>query len=91
MQTDIDMFSEQPFTYDEVGIAIKMLHLKKACGYDAISTEHMKYAGHTLIKVMTRIYNLIAEKEYIPVNFRRDLQIPLYKGKNTYTIDTNVY
>ena len=37
------------------------------------------------------IFNWIREIEYIPVNFRRGVQIPLYKGKNTSTLDVNNY
>ena len=35
--------------------------------------------------------HLILVTEYIPINFRRGVQIPLYKGKNTSTMEVNNY
>ena len=35
--------------------------------------------------------NWIVKIEYVPINFREGLQIPLYKGKNLSTLDTNNY
>ena len=88
---DNDDFLAVPFTEGEVYTAVKKLHLKKACGFDNISTEHIKYAGPCLIYILTLVYNYIRESEYIPINFRRGLQVPLYKGKNTCTLDMNNY
>ena len=82
---------ENPFSMDEISKAIGRLHPKKASGYDGVSTEHIKYAGRSLVKVLTMLYNVIGSREYIPVNFRRGVQVPLYKGKNTCTLDMNNY
>ena len=38
-----------------------------------------------------RMFNRIALLEYIPLNFRQSTQIPLYKGKNTCSLDQNNY
>ena len=89
--TDCNDFLGTPFTESEVYTAIRRLHLKKACGFDNISTEHIKYAGPCLVYILTLIFNYILKSEYIPVNFRRGLQVPLYKGKNTCTLDMNNY
>ena len=51
----------------------------------------MRYAGPNLIYILTQLFNLISEWEYIPVNFRRGTQVPLYKGKNSCTLDRNNY
>ena len=86
-----DEFLSDPFTEYEVSKAIGRFHLKKACGYDNISTEHIKYAGPCLVYILVLVYNYVLQTEYIPVNFRRGLQVPLYKGKNTCTLDMNNY
>ena len=90
-QSDGDQFTDLPFTFEEVQTAIKKLHLRKASGFDNISAEHIRYAGPNLVFILKIIYNLIVEWEYIPVNFRRGTQVPLYKGKNTCTLDRNNY
>ena len=84
-------FVETPFTCDEVEKAIKGLHNKKAPGWDNITAEHLKYAGNELIEFLTVLYNLCIEMEYIPCNFRTGVQVPLYKGKNTCSLDPNNY
>ena len=88
---DTDRFLEQEFTLAEVQTAINKLHLKKASVYDKVSTEHIRYAGTALVQVLTTLYNLIIKLEYIPVNFRRGMQVPLYKGKNSCILDMNNY
>ena len=42
-----------------------------------------------LFKVLTMVYNLILKTEYIPINFRRGVQVPLYKGKDISVLDMN--
>ena len=56
-----------------------------------MSSEQIKYGGQTLAYALTIVYNRIVELEYIPVNFRRGIQVPLYKGKNTCQLDVNNY
>ena len=73
--SDGDQFTAIPFTYDEISLAISKLHLRKAAGYDNISSEQMRYARPNLIYILTQLFNLISEWEYIPVNFRRGTQV----------------
>ena len=68
-----------------------VLHMCSICMYVYLLTAHIKYAGHSLIRVLTMLYNVIRSREYIPVHFRRGVQVPLYKGKNTCTLDMNNY
>ena len=63
----------------------------KACGFDGICAEHVKYGGAILIITLTLLFNIINEKEYVPVNFKRGIQVPLFKGKNLCSSDTNNY
>ena len=84
-------FVDSKFTVYEEEKAINRLHLKKACGYNDISSEEIKFAGKRMAIVLTIIYNLVVEKEYIPVNFRHGIQVPLFKGKNLDCLDSNNY
>ena len=89
--TDGDKFTDTPFSESEVAKAISKLNMKKAPGYDGISTEHIKHGGSVLVLFLTLLYNLILLLEYIPVNLRRGTQIPLFKGKHMCYLDTNNY
>ena len=79
----------RPFHPDEVSDAIKKLKLHKAPGYDNISSEHLIYAGGSLVLVFTLIYN--KRVELVPENLRRGILIPLFKGKNLCSLDANNY
>ena len=78
---DEDQFLQQPFSQKEVRDAVRCLHKRKACGYDGISTEQLVYGGDCVVEILTLIYNHVVRLEYIPVNLRRGIQIPLFKGK----------
>ena len=84
-------FLIDPFKIDEVRKAVFKLKLRKACGYDDVSSEHMRYAGEKFFYVLTLLFNIIVKCEYIPINLRRGIQIPLYKGKNLDCLDVNSY
>ena len=90
-ERDGDKFIEIPFSREEVVKAINKLNKGKSTGCDAISAEHLQYAGDSLITILTNIFKRLTELEYIPLNFRMGTQIPLYKGKNTCTLDQNNY
>ena len=88
---EIDDFSRDKFTEDEVKRAVNKLHKKKASGYDGVSTEHIVHAGEFMITLLTLLYNHIVNLEYIPINLRRGTQVPLYKGKKACSLDTDSY
>ena len=88
---DGDEFLKIPMTEAEVGKAISKLHTGKACGYDNVSAEHLKYAGQQMVEVLTILFNRLIAMEYIPVNFRCGIQVPLYKGKNTCSLSVENY
>ena len=67
------------------------LNSGKAAGNDGITKEHILNAGPSMPRVIALLFNWILDCEYIPINFRRGIQIPLYKGKNTSTFDVNNY
>ena len=88
---DIDPFSTSSIEYHEVEKGIKALNGGKAPGLDGITKEHLKNAGPMMIMIIMLLFNMIINLEYIPLNFRRGVQIPLYKGKNASVTDVNNY
>ena len=90
-ETDDDEFLQNNFTEDEIRNALKILKKGKAAGFDGLTAEHLIHAEHGIVTILTCIYNSILKHEYIPINFRRGTQIPLYKGKNSCPLDVNNY
>ena len=88
---ETDQFMAAPFGMQEVSDAIKLLNKGKACGLDMISAEHLCYAGLDLVRIITMLFNLIRETEYIPKCFRIGVQVPLFKGKDACPLDPNSY
>ena len=89
--SDRGPFLDVPFDNKEIYKAVNRLHKRKACGYDEISAEHVIYAGEAMVNFLTRLFNKVAEIEYMPSNFRRGVQVPLFKGKILCSLDTNNY
>ena len=83
--------SSIPFSIEEVTRSIKKLNCNKAPGHDGITAEHLKYGGVSVADRLCRIYNMCREQEYIPCNFRKGVQVPLYKGKNTWPLTPDNY
>ena len=74
MMKDESVFLEKPIDTCEVQKAVNQLHCKKSCGFDNV------------VRRTCEIWRPYADDcfdhlEYIPVNFRRGVQIPLFKGK----------
>ena len=88
---DASRFLEGKFSRAEVRGAIMKLNMGKAPGYDGITTEHIRYAGDAIVQPLCDIFNTCVEHEYVPCNFRRGIQVPLYKGKNTCSLDPDNY
>ena len=86
-----DEFSEAEIEYEEVKTGLLTPDSGKAPGDDGITKELLVKAGPCVVKALTLLFNWIIEVEYIPVNFRRGIQIPLYKGKNSSITDVNNY
>ena len=78
-----------PITHDEVKAHVSKIPTRKAGGWDMISPEHIKYGGEELIKMLQIICNAITYQEYIPVNFRQGVLIPVPKGKANAMLPTN--
>ena len=78
---DDDPFTNDDFTKDEILDAIKKLNSRKAPGFDGNTKEHLAAAGECVVEFLFLVLSWVLYLEYIPVNFRRGTQVPLYKGK----------
>ena len=88
---DIDQFSNTPFRVDEIKKGISKLNANKTPGYDEITKENLIAGGPKVAELLCFVINWILLLEYVPENFRLGIQVPLYKGKNASTLDTNSY
>ena len=88
---DTSEFMIQPLTSGEVERAIQKLNQGKAPGYDGITAEHIKFGGHPVAQVLCSLLNLCIAGEYVPNNFRKGIQVPLYKGKNMCSLKPDNY
>ena len=86
-----DIFLGDPFKLDEIREVQLSLKLGKAGGVDFISAEHVKFGGLSLAKMLMVIFNSIAHTEYIPINFKKGIIIPLFKGGNKDPTVTDNY
>ena len=81
IDTDDPVFCSM-ITYDEVLKVCNELKPRKAEGYDGVTGEHIKYGGEYLITVLVNIFRAMVRLEYVPVNFKRSVFIPIFKGGN---------
>ena len=90
-EDDNQMFLEEPISRKEIRFAIKKLNKGKAAGYDQLTAEHLQHAGRHVDDLLAELFNRFIELEHVPSNFKIGTQIPLYKGKNTCSLDPNNY
>ena len=90
-EDDNDMFCDEHFTVDEVVKGINRLNGGKTPGHDGVTKEHLINAGNPLVLVLVKCFNMMLDVEYVPKNFRVGIQVPLYKGKNSCTLNVNNY
>ena len=79
--TDIDKY--------EVNRVINELKMKKAPGFDQITSEHIKYGGERLVTCLTKLFNIINQHEYIPTDFKIGIIIPIPKGSKNRLYQDN--
>ena len=88
---DEDDFSSVSFSKKEIRDALNRLNYGRTPGCDGITKEHLIAAGEGIVEFLFLVLTWMHTIEYIPENFRRGIQVPLYKGKNTSTTDPNNY
>ena len=86
---ELDDILQEVFTTDEVQKVIKSLKNNKAPGWDDITAECIKYGGSEIVKTVTKLCNLITDKEYIPWQFKIGLLIPIPKGEKNKSYQDN--
>ena len=91
LRDDNSPFTDIPFSTAEMVKAISKLNCKKAPGHDDVTSEHVKNAGPVFMEILCILYNSCIKLEYIPGNFRKGIQVPLYKGKNTCSLEPDNY
>ena len=88
---DSDRFTENDFSFKEVKDGIAKLNPGKAPGADGITKEHLSNAGPSVVKALELVFKWVLSLEYIPLNFRTGIQIPLFKGKGTSPLEAKNY
>ena len=88
-ETDIGRFLSLPFSYEEASVSTAKLYFKIANRFENIRSEDIAYAGNTPMDILVRICYMILKLEYIPINIRRGIQIPLLNAKNSCSFDRN--
>lgn len=74
---------------DEIDRIISKMKMMKACGWDEISNEHLKYAGPLVRATITWLLNRIVEIEMVPKNLKRGYIVSLPKPDRDTTMKTN--
>ena len=79
-----------PLVPEEIRKEIRKLKLKKAPGWDNVTTEHIRYGGDILLEIITYIFNAMTVTEYIPGNLKKGIIVPIPKGnKDATKMDNN--
>ena len=61
--------------------------IHQAPDFDLVTTEHITYANPTIVDTLTLLFNQCIGSEIVPDNFKRGVKVPIYKGKNTCSLD----
>ena len=77
--TDINDVINQPFSLDEIKIAIKKF--KKASGVDNVLNEFIKYCHVDCLKLLVDYFNIILDTGMVPTEWCLGIIYPLYKNK----------
>ena len=62
---------DTPFTIEELERALHKLKIRKACGLEGLSAEHLKFGGQAILTWLLKIFNSIIELEAIPDILKR--------------------
>ncbi len=76
-------YQTNPFTIEELEIAIASLKNRKAPGPDKIPNEFLINANNEIKSTILKMFNKILDKENIPSSWKRGNLIRIYKGKGT--------
>ena len=74
---------DKEITEKEVQSLIISLRNNKACGFDKIFNEYLKYGTKNIINLIVKIFNLILLKGIFPENWLFGIMKPIYKNKGS--------
>jgi endonuclease/exonuclease/phosphatase family metal-dependent hydrolase len=84
-------YVNEAITITEVTNAIADLKLGKACGLDALSAEHFRYACKRLIVLLSLCFNTMLLHCHVPKIFSDTVLVPILKDKNGNITDLDNY
>lgn len=73
------------FTTEAVSKIIDSLSKGKAAGLDGITAEHVMYCCPILSCILAKLFNLMLQFCYVPLNFCLSFTVPLPKAKDVYS------
>ena len=79
--TDINYVINQPFSLDEIKIAINKVKNNKASGVDNVLNEFLKYCHADCLKLLVDYFNIILDTGMVPTEWCLGILYPLYKKK----------
>jgi hypothetical protein len=92
MNTDFNTTLDQPFTLEEVKIAISNLKRGKAVGIDGIMNEVFKYGGENVAYYVWKLFDFLFTDEQFPMEWSRGIIVPIFKGgPPEFKCDPNKY
>ena len=74
---DTDMYK---FDASLVESEINNMSRGKAAGLDGLSAEHLQYCHYALPTVLSKLFNLMIHRGYVPETFCQSYTVPLLKG-----------
>ena len=83
--TDINDVINQPFSLDEIKIAINIF-FNTASGVDNVLNEFIKYCHVDCLKLLVDYFNIILDTGMVPTEWCLGIIYPLYKKKVYYLI-----
>ena len=75
--------SDKEITEKEVQSLIISLRNNKACGFDKIFNEYLKYGTENIVTLIVKIFNVILLKGIFPENWLFGIVKPIYKSKDS--------
>ena len=81
--TDIHDVINQPFSLDEIKIAINKINNNKASGVDTVLNGFIKYCHVDCLKLLVDYFNIILDTGIVPTEWCFGIIYPLYKKRFT--------
>jgi hypothetical protein len=83
---------DDPFTLEEIKLAIGRAKKGKSVGIDGIMNETFMYGGDMVATFLLNLFNRIFDNEEFPLDWARGLVVPIFKGgSEEFKLDPNKY